>query len=138
MIVTELKPSEQQYSVVVVGTGFGSLFFTHQLLQRRPDAQVLMLERGAFRSWEVQLADGRNSPIAADSTFAATGAHKRWNFTIAYGGGTNCWGGATPRMPPRATPSTRARPMVDQTSRGASHRGVITRTSSEVNRGSHR
>jgi choline dehydrogenase-like flavoprotein len=98
MIVTELP--EQHYSVAVIGSGFGSLFFIHQLLQHRPDARVVMLERGAFRSRDVQLAERRNSSIPPDHTFEATGAKKHWNFTIAYGGGTNCWGGATPRMHP--------------------------------------
>lgn len=98
MIVTELP--EQQYSVAVIGSGFGSLFFIHRLLQRRPDARVLVLERGAFRSWDVQTSEGRNSSIPPEDTFAATGAKKHWNFTLAYGGGTNCWGGATPRMLP--------------------------------------
>jgi len=98
MIVAELP--EQQYSVAVIGTGFGSLFFTHRLLQRRPDAQVVMLERGSFRSWDVQIAEGHNSSIPARDTFKTEGAKKKWNFTIAYGGGTNCWGGATPRMHP--------------------------------------
>jgi choline dehydrogenase-like flavoprotein len=98
MIVTELP--EQHYSVAVIGSGFGSLFFIHQLLQRQPDTRVVMLERGAFRSWDVQAKEGRNSSIPPDDTFTAAGAKKHWNFTVAYGGGTNCWGGATPRMHP--------------------------------------
>lgn len=100
MIVADLWPSERHYPVVVIGTGFGSLFFTHQLLRRKPDTTVLMLERGPFRTWESRLAEGHDVPIAAKSTFATTGARKRWNFTIGYGGGTNCWGAATPRMHP--------------------------------------
>jgi choline dehydrogenase-like flavoprotein len=91
---------DRQYSVVVIGTGFGSLFFVHRLLQLRPAAKILMLERGAFRSWETQVAENRNSTIAPNGTFKNTGENKPWNFTIAYGGGTNCWGATTPRMHP--------------------------------------
>ncbi len=100
MIVTELSPADRQYPVVVIGTGFGSLFFVHRLLQLRPDTKVLMLERGAVRSWEKQVEEGRNSAIPSDDTFVRTGSRKRWHFTIGYGGGTNCWSGNTPRMHP--------------------------------------
>jgi len=98
MIVDEVR--ERQYPVVVVGTGFGAMFFVHRLLQLKPATKVLMLERGPYRSWETQVADGYNSPIRHDDTYARTGVHKDWNFTIAYGGGTNCWGATTPRMHP--------------------------------------
>jgi choline dehydrogenase-like flavoprotein len=98
MIVDTL--GDQQYPVIVVGTGFGSLFFVHRLLQLKPDTQVLMLERGPFRSWEEQLADGRNSMPPPGDTFAGTGKRKLWNFTIGYGGGTNCWYGNTLRLHP--------------------------------------
>src|SRR5262245_41116484 len=91
---------DSQYPVVVVGTGFGSLFFVHRLLQLQPATKVLMLERGPFRSWDLQLSEGYNSPIAPGDTFRAIGVPKKWNFTVAYGGGTNCWGATTPRMHP--------------------------------------
>jgi len=100
MIVSELNPADGQYPVVVIGTGFGSLFFVHRLLQLRPDTKVLMLERGALRPWEQQVEEGRNSDISSDDTFVRTGKRKKWHFTISYGGGTNCWSGNTPRMHP--------------------------------------
>jgi choline dehydrogenase-like flavoprotein len=98
MIIDELP--DLQYPVVVIGTGFGSLFFVHRLLQLRPSIKVLMLERGPYRPWETQVAERHHSPIRAVETFEATGVSKIWNFTIAYGGGTNCWGATTPRMHP--------------------------------------
>lgn len=98
MIIDELP--DQHYPVVVIGTGFGSLFFVHRLLQLQPSMKILMLERGPYRSWETQLADGYNSPIRSIQTYQSTGVPKLWNFTIAYGGGTNCWGANTPRMHP--------------------------------------
>lgn len=100
MILEALEPSGGHYPVVVVGTGFGSLFFVHRLLQLRRDIRVLMLERGSFRSWDEQLADGRNSRVKPEETFTATGSQKLWNFTIGYGGGTNCWYATTPRLHP--------------------------------------
>ncbi len=100
MIVEALSPAERQYPVVVVGTGFGSLFFVHRLLQLRPNSKILMLERGTFRPWEEQLAEKRNSAISPNETFVASGKPKLWNFTIAYGGGTNCWYTSTPRLHP--------------------------------------
>jgi len=98
MIITDVP--DRHYEIVTVGTGFGSLFFVHRLLQLRPATKVLMIERGPFRSWEMQVSEGHNSPIASHDTFESTGVHKKWNFTIAYGGGTNCWGATTPRMHP--------------------------------------
>jgi choline dehydrogenase-like flavoprotein len=98
MIIDDVP--EGQYPVVVVGTGFGSLFFVHRQLQLQPAAKILMLERGPFRSWETQVSEGYNSPIRGRDTFKSTGVPKPWNFTIAYGGGTNCWGATTPRMHP--------------------------------------
>jgi choline dehydrogenase-like flavoprotein len=100
MIITELNPADRQYPVVVIGTGFGSLFFVHRLLQLRPDTKILMLERGAVRPWEQQVEERRNSDVSSDDTFVRTGRRKEYHFTIGYGGGTNCWSGNTPRMHP--------------------------------------
>jgi choline dehydrogenase-like flavoprotein len=100
MIVTELSSSDRQYPVVVIGTGFGSLFFVHRLLQLRPDTKVLILERGSVRPWEQQVEERRNSDVSSADTYVRTGGRKKWHFTIGYGGGTNCWSGNTPRMHP--------------------------------------
>jgi choline dehydrogenase-like flavoprotein len=96
----EALVAELQYPVVFVGTGFGSLFLVQRLLQLKPDLKILMLERGAFRSWDQQLAEHENSDPGPRDTFVATGKPKRWNFTIGYGGGTNCWFATTSRMHP--------------------------------------
>src|SRR5689334_9983110 len=100
MFVNEIAPSDRTYPVVVIGSGFGSLFFVHRLLQLDSKASVLILERGSFRSWEQQLAESRNSAIDPGHTFHPSGMKKPWNFTIAYGGGTNCWYANTPRLHP--------------------------------------
>ena len=93
-------PTDSQYPVIVVGSGFGSLFFIHRLLELKPDMRILVLERGSFRSWDQQLAEGHNSSTLPHDTFTATGKPKAWNFTIGYGGGTNCWYATTPRLHP--------------------------------------
>lgn len=100
MIIEALDAGAGQYPVVVIGTGFGSLFFVHRLLDLGLGGPILMLERGAFRSWDEQLADGRNSNPPPQDTFIASGKPKQWNFTIGYGGGTNCWYATTPRLHP--------------------------------------
>lgn len=100
MIIKDLNPSDRQYPVIVVGTGFGSLFFVHRLLELKPDTKVLMLERGTLRSWDQQLSDGHNSSIPPGETFIARGKPKQWNFSIGFGGGTNCWYATSPRMHP--------------------------------------
>lgn len=91
---------DEHFDVVVIGSGFGSLFFVDGFLARRPDARVLILERGRFhpRSWQLQ--HQLNSSIDPHSTYRKPPGHKIWNFTIGVGGGTNCWFGQTPRFHP--------------------------------------
>lgn len=95
-----LQANEGRFDVVVIGSGFGSLFFVDGYLRKRPQARILLLERGRNNSYAWQLEQGRNSNIPPDSTFRRTDADKVWNFTIGLGGGTNCWFGQTPRFHP--------------------------------------
>lgn len=88
-----------RYDLIVIGSGFGSLFFAHRALQRKPDLRILVLEWGDRRDHKWQFENGLNSSIDPKSTFDETGS-KVWNFTIGYGGGTNCWYGQTPRLHP--------------------------------------
>jgi len=87
------------YDIVLIGTGFGSLFFAHRALQRDARIRLLMLERGAEKDHASQLTDLRNSDLDHRSTFSNVG-DKVWNFTVGYGGGTNCWFGQAPRILP--------------------------------------
>jgi choline dehydrogenase-like flavoprotein len=95
-----LLADEGTFDAVVVGSGFGSLFFVEGLLSKRPQARVLMLERGLARSHAWQIEHARNSDIASESTFRRPDGHKIWNFTVGLGGGTNCWFAQTPRFHP--------------------------------------
>jgi choline dehydrogenase-like flavoprotein len=88
------------FDLIVIGSGFGSLFFIEGFLKKHPAARVLVLERGRRHSHAWQLANGRNSAIAPETTYRREPSHKPWNFTIAVGGGTNCWFGQTPRFHP--------------------------------------
>ncbi|MBL8271045.1 GMC oxidoreductase [Steroidobacter sp.] len=91
---------QEHFDVVVVGSGFGALFFVEGYLAKRPAAKILMLERGTFNSHAWQLEHGKNSSLAHTSTFRTDAANKVWNFTIGVGGGTNCWYAQTPRFHP--------------------------------------
>lgn len=96
-----IEPASTHFDAVVIGSGFGSLFFLEGLLARRPKSRVLLLERGAHRSVAWQLENKRNSDIDARSTFRVPPGHKEsWDFTVALGGGTNCWFAQTPRFHP--------------------------------------
>ncbi len=86
--------------MVVVGSGFGSLFFMDGFLKKHPATKVLVLERGTFNSHAWQLQHQKNSPLPHDSTFRTDETNKVWNFTIGLGGGTNCWFAQTPRFHP--------------------------------------
>jgi len=93
----------QGYDVVVVGSGFGSLFFLQRFLDR-PRQRVLMLEWGETWDNATQLEHGKNGAIDIEDTFTYRpepgGENKVWHYTIGTGGGTNCWYAQTPRPLP--------------------------------------
>ncbi|MEL7048569.1 MAG: GMC family oxidoreductase [Pseudomonadota bacterium] len=86
------------FDVVVVGSGFGSAFFVKQLLELT-NAKVLILEWGSHHPHDWQIENHSNSAIPSGDTYRSN-IDKSWNFTIALGGGTNCWFGQTPRFHP--------------------------------------
>lgn len=88
----------QHFDVVVVGTGFGSAFFLHEAL-RRKKLRALVVEWGDYSEQADKVARGANSTIPDRTTYRSD-SDKPWRFSIAYGGGTNCWYGQTPRMHP--------------------------------------
>ena len=92
----------QTYDVIVVGTGFASSFFLRGFLRRLPEnARVLVLERGHKRDHDWQIENRKNSDIAHTDTFRRVGlSTKSWNFTIGFGGSSNCWSAGVPRMLP--------------------------------------
>ncbi|WP_285672842.1 GMC oxidoreductase [Paralimibaculum aggregatum] len=97
------------YDLVVVGSGFGSLFYLRECLGHLPrTARVALLERGAYLPHARQLALRSNSadpedpdrPTSADRYYRRLEGEKPWNFTIGLGGGTLCWWGQAPRLHP--------------------------------------
>lgn len=99
----DTRLDETHFDAVVIGSGFGSLFFLEEAL-KRGIGRVLVLERGPRWDHGTQLLNGANSPIPASETFIANplpGAEdKYWNFNVGLGGGTNCWFAQTPRPLP--------------------------------------
>jgi len=90
-----------QFDLVVVGTGFGSLFFLENALKRmKADARVLLLEKGTYLPHADQILQQRNSVLNIGDHYGAPEGHKPWKFTLGLGGGTLCWWGQTPRMHP--------------------------------------
>jgi len=93
--------TEDKYDVVFIGTGFGSLFFAHRLLQRlNSKASVLFIERGRHRPHTLQIEEGQNGHEPAINYVDVRKGEKPWNFTVALGGGTLCWWGQCPRFHP--------------------------------------
>lgn len=92
----------EAHDVVIVGTGFASSFFLLGYLERAsPDARIIVLERGRRNDHAWQIEHRANSDVVAADLFQRRGdPDKNWNFTIGFGGGSNCWWGNTPRMLP--------------------------------------
>src|SRR3990167_10439724 len=90
------------YDLIVVGTGFASSFFLFQYLKlASARARVLVLERGFREPHDWQLKTRTHSRIASADTFSTAGnPDKTWSFTLAFGGGSNCWWGVVPRLLP--------------------------------------
>ncbi|RWX61372.1 GMC family oxidoreductase [Mesorhizobium sp. M2A.F.Ca.ET.039.01.1.1] len=89
----------EHYDLVVIGSGFGSVFFLHEFSRRRK-ARVLVLEWGRHNTHDWQLEHGSNSNVQHDSTYSSNSS-KPWVYTIGLGGGTNCWYAQTPRFHPK-------------------------------------
>jgi len=89
---------QEHFDTIVVGSGFGSAFFVHKLLRTRP-GRILIVEWGRHHPHQWQLDKGMNSDIPAEKTYRSDSS-KPWNYTVALGGGTNCWFAQAPRFHP--------------------------------------
>lgn len=88
--------ASREWDVVVVGSSFAAMFFAHALPL---DLDVLVVEKGAFRSHEAQLRDGwgvRETIAQRNSS----GFEKKWLSFTVFGGNSNYWHGDTPRFHP--------------------------------------
>ncbi len=85
--------SKESFDLILVGSGFASLFFLRQYLTHfNGKPRILILERG--------LASGREAVLQSKDTGTYTTNHteKDWLFTFGVGGGSNCWWACTPRF----------------------------------------
>ena len=90
----------RDYDLIVIGSGFGSLFFLKRFLERSSDVRVALVEWGADRPPSQQTLENSNSTLPVNECHEELGG-KTWNYTIGLGGGTNCWWGQTPRFLPQ-------------------------------------
>ena len=90
------------YDAIIVGSGFAAAFFLHRYLSHAgPSARVLVLERGRLMSHSEQVLRRVNSDLPQHTTWQKRGRpDKDWNFTLGFGGSSNCWWGNTPRPHP--------------------------------------
>ena len=91
---------DDKYDVVVVGSGFGSLFMVEAYLKRNPGARIAIVERGTYRDHSWQIKNGRNSSLDVSRLHRTGEGEKPWNYTLGFGGGLNCWWAQTPRFHP--------------------------------------
>lgn len=90
-----------KFDLVVVGTGFASTFFLYRYLQlSRPDARVLVLERGERRDHRWHMANQTVLEQQARDSFVNRSPAKPWVVRLTFGGCSNCWWACTPRLLP--------------------------------------
>lgn len=91
--------SVPSYDLIVGGTGFASTFFLHRFLAARPNAKVLVLERGDAKDYAHALRMANSIDFNSQQLIEKAGMPgKEWLFTVAMGGSSNCWWGQTPRF----------------------------------------
>ncbi len=94
-------PQPLTYDLIVVGTGFAGSFFLESYLRKAPpQAKVLVLERGEVKEHAERIAARAYFPPSEPYINRSGNPDKRWMFSLAFGGGTNCWWGNSPRFLP--------------------------------------
>lgn len=96
------------YDLIIVGTGFSSTFFLKKYLEKNKGVKrILVLERGQLfphserlKIKRGELADSPASGNSWEDQIMNKTPEKRWPFTTAFGGSSNCWWGCTPRFMP--------------------------------------
>lgn len=93
--------TDDQYEVIIVGSGIASSFFLHGLLRaNRVPRRILVLEAGGRYEHAELLRRPRHLLTESPGLFENKNPEKPWPFTRAFGGGSNCWFGSTPRQLP--------------------------------------
>lgn len=88
------------FDVLIIGTGFGSLFFARKFLENNPSDRIALIEWGRRRDHAWQVENDRNSDIDSGDCRQTNTGEKPWSYTIGVGGGLNCWWGQSPRLIP--------------------------------------
>ncbi len=92
--------TDEQFDLIVVGTGPSSSFFLKKYVERfGPEKRILILERGTFRSHAdmVRTRDWADKPT--EPLYVSNSAIE-WLITPSFGGNSNYWLGDTPRFVP--------------------------------------
>lgn len=99
-----------KYDLIIVGTGFASVFFLKKYLEKAPsNSRILILERGQSYSLKQRLKRKKTMPgeVAEHDVLSSgseavlnTNKKKPWVFEPNFGGGSNTWTGCTPRFMP--------------------------------------
>ena len=92
--------ADASYETIVIGSGFGSLFFLHEFLKKPRSGRTLVVEWGAYKPQDWQVKNKANSIHDTDSLYTKVDGEKPWHYSIAFGGGTNCWWAQCPRNHP--------------------------------------
>lgn len=95
----DIENIKNHYDLIIIGSGFGSLFFLQGYLKKKPDDKILILEWGEIRDQAWQLENMKNSSLV-DQDEHISSHEKYWHYTLGFGGGTNCWWAETPRFHP--------------------------------------
>lgn len=90
------------YNCIIIGTGFAGTFFLNRYLAKRPQARVLILEKGKKtpRNQMKVYIQNIHETSKKHYRFEEGSTHKPWWFTVAFGGSSNSWFGNTPRFLP--------------------------------------
>lgn len=92
-----------RFDIIIVGSGFSSIFFMKKWLEKRPSSRVLLLERGERKdiNWQIKNRRNNENVFDEDNVIKRTGIDSQhWPHTIGFGGGSNCWGANAMRMHP--------------------------------------
>lgn len=105
-----MRPVSDSYDLVMVGSGFASMFFIHGALKKPGGPRrILVVELGEFVKQGDRLrrqieTHGESLSMQAagpkEPFFVNRSPEKPWTARIGFGGGSNCWFGSTPRILP--------------------------------------
>jgi choline dehydrogenase-like flavoprotein len=88
------------YDLILVGTSFASSFFLLEYLRHaKPNAKILVLERGRRRPHAELVQMRFDLRKLGNASFRRSG-NKPWWYAPTFGGTSNMWYGNTPRMLP--------------------------------------